>query len=495
MKRIVSVFLVLTMILSFASVTLAAEPASQVLKSTNIVNVTGSLANGGNYVNILLMDGEDVKYINDFSVESDGTYRAKFKYTGGIEGLTLQVKQGETNVTESVVEAISEKEAVSYEINLVNVDDTTSVKAEIENYFNVAEKTYQVMLAYYDEAGKLLNVTVADKKDVAEDKTAEDAEYEIPENAAKIKVFMWDSVKTMIPLAKEVTGKRNDKAIKVLAIGNSFTDDPCAYLEAIAEEEGVTIEVDKATIGGSSLSKHWQAWQNKEEAYTLNGVAATIDDFLDNFTYDFITLQQLSNFSGQYNTYIADGADDMLKYLREKEPNAEIVWQLTWAYEENSDHYGFGNYGNNQKTMHDAIVKAVTDYCEHAATLTTDDGAPISLDGKPLRYIPTGIAFMNAREYYEFDTENDMEKRTVVSGSSNFLDETKYVGLHRDSYHASYTWGRYLAALTWYGALTGNSTLDVKYTSSSFRTTMTDAQRAVLNRAANDAVKGTGLWN
>lgn len=493
MKRFISVVLALAMVLSFASVALAAAPESKTLESTNIVNVTGYA--DGETVKILLKDGEAVKYINEFNVEQDGSYRAKFKYTGDIKGVSLAVKQGNEDVTPSVVSAISEKEAVSYEVNLVNANDTTSVKAEIENYFNVAGKTYTVMLAYYDENNNLLDVYVRDEKNVANDKTEDDSSYNIPADAEKIKVFMWDSVKTMVPLAKEVTGKKNDEVIKVLAIGNSFTDDPCAYLEAIADLEGVTIEVDKATIGGSRLSKHWSAWQNKEEAYTLNGASATIDGFLDNNTYDFITLQQLSNYSGMYDTYIEDGADEMLKYLRKKQPTAEIVWQLTWAYEKESDHSGFKNYDNNQQTMHKAIVDAVTQYCEHAAALTTDDGAAISLDGKPLRYIPTGIAFANAREYYEFDTENDIEKRTVVSGSSNFLDETTYVGLHRDSYHASYTWGRYLAALTWYGALTGNSTLDVDYTSSSFKTTMTDAQRAVLNRAANDAVKSTGLWN
>ena len=89
-----------------------------------------------------------------------------------------------------------------------------------------------------------------------------------------------------------------------------------------------------------------------------------------------------------------------------------------------------------------------------------------------------------------------MSKRTVVSGSSMFLDEKNYVSLHRDSYHASFGWGRYLAALTWYGALSGNSTLDVTYTpTSSSAGKVTDAQREILNKAANDAVKSTGIWN
>ena len=498
MKKLVSLLLAFAMLLSAVTV-LGAEPASKVLPSTNIVNVTGNVEDGDS-VNILLLDGTEVNYINEFPVESDGSYRAKFMYAGNIEGLSLQVKQGNEDKTDSVVSAISEKEAVSYELNIVN-KDTTTVKAEIENYFNIAGKTYQIVAAYYDAEGKLVNATVVNEKNVENDVTTFDAEYVFPENAAKIKVFMWDSLKTMIPLVNELEGKKNNETIKVLAIGNSFTEDPCQYLEAIAKEEGVTLKVDKATIGGSRISNHWKAWQNKETAYKVydaswNATSVDIDYFLDNNTYDIITFQQLSQWSGIYDSYIDDGADEALKYLREKQPDAEIVFQLTWAYEKNSDHSGFGKYDNDQEKMYNAIVDAVTKYCEHAATLTTDDGAPISLDGKPLRYIPTGIAFQNARKSEVFDTLNDMSKRTVVSGSSNFLDEKNYVSLHRDSYHASYGWGRYLAALTWYGALTGNSTLDVKYTpTSSSAGEITAEQRKILNKAANDAVKGTNLWN
>ena len=498
MKKIIGIVLVLSMILSTLCA-FAAEPASKVLESTNIVNVTGFVADGET-VNILLKEGETVKYINEFDVEEDGSYRAKFFYEGDIAGVSLQVKQGNEDKTQSVVSAISEKEAVSYDLNVKNTDKTY-INAEIENYFNVAGKTYVVMLAYYDENSKLMDVYVRDEKTVGEDKTVENADYNIPADAEKIKVFMWDSVKTMIPLAKSLEGKKQPDEIRVLAIGNSFTNDPCAYLEAIAKEEGVTITVDEATIGGSRISNHWNAWQNKEKAYKVydaawNATEVDIDYFLDNFDYDYITLQQLSQNSGQYDTYIEDGADEALRYLREKQPDAEIVWQLTWAYEKESDHSRFSYYDYDQEKMHNAIVDAVTRYCEHAATLTTDSGKPISLNGKPLRYIPTGIALYNARQNAVFDTENDMDKRTIVSGSSMFLDEKNYISLHRDSYHLSFGWGRYLAAVTWYGALTGNSTLDVTYTpTSSSAGKITDAQREILNKAANDAVKGTGLWN
>lgn len=486
MKRFVSVVLALTMLLTCANIALAAEPDSKVLGSTNIVNVTGKLADGGDYVNVLLLDASNnVKYIDEASVESDGSYRMKFKYKDDIAGLSLQVKQGLSDVTESVVEAITEKEAVSYELNVVN-SAKTYVSAEIENYFNVAGKTYTVMVAYYGENNKLLDVYVRDEKAVANDKTKDESSYEIPENTEKIKVFMWDSVKTMVPLAKEVSGKKND-TIRILTIGNSFADDSVAYLDDIAAEDGITMVIRTANYGGGTIAKHKNAMFATGDARKIyENETKSIDDYLDEMTYDYITVQQVSQYSGQYDTYIDQGADDMLKYLREKQPTAEIVFHATWAYEKGASHSGFANYNNDQETMHNAIVDAVTRYCEHAKDLKTDSGLSVSLDGKALRYIPTGIAFMNARQDDMFDT-------TYTGADNSVVDTTLIRTLHRDGYHASFNYGRYLTALTWYACLSGNSVVDNTYTNSS-RPIPEDA-RPVINRAAQDAVNSIGIWN
>jgi len=491
MKKIISILLTLAMLMSVVGVC-AAEPASKVLESTNIVNVTG-FVDSGETVNILLKDGEDVKYINEFDVEKDGSYRAKFMYEGDIAGVSLAVKQGNADVTDSVVEAISEKEAVSYELNVVN-SNKTYITAEIENYFNVAGKTYTVLLAYYGENNKLLDVFVKAEETVVNDQTIYEKDYDIPAGTEKIKVFMWDSVKTMIPLAKEVTGKKND-TIRILTIGNSFADDPTAYLAGIAALDGIEMIIHSANIGGGGFGHHWTAWSatNDADRRKYVGGTKTIDDFLDYNTYDFITVQQVSQNSGKYETYTDGYADKMLKYLREKQPTAEIVLQATWAYEKGSTHFGFANYNKNQETMHNAIVDAVTKYCDYAKDLKTDSGKSISLDGKPLRYIPTGTAFMNARANPMFDTEYIHKDSTLPVDENPRVDTTVVRTLHRDSYHCSFNYGRYLAALTWYACLTGNSVLDNTYTNTSHP--IPEDARPVINKAANDAAKSVGFWN
>ena len=240
------------------------------------------------------------------------------------------------------------------------------------------------------------------------------------------------------------------------------------------------IEIQHAMKGSSSFQTHVDAINDTGDArkiYEVNGVMQDLDYFLDNGIYDYITVQQVSSKSGDYETY--SYADDLLKYIREKQPTAEILLHATWAYEK-----GYSTlYDGDQVTMHNAILNAVTMYCEHAATLTTDSGKAISLDGRALRYIPTGIAFMNARAADMFDT-------TYTGGS---VDTSKVCTLHRDGYHASHHYGRYLAALTWYACLSGNSVLENSYINETYP--LPKSARSIINSSAQAAVDSIGLWN
>ena len=42
--------------------------------------------------------------------------------------------------------------------------DLETQKEQIENYFNIEGKTYQIVLAYYDANGKLISTNIFDKK-------------------------------------------------------------------------------------------------------------------------------------------------------------------------------------------------------------------------------------------------------------------------------------------------------------------------------------------
>ena len=51
--------------------------------------------------------------------------------------------------------------------------------------------------------------------------------------------------------------------IKILAIGNSFSQDATHYLHQIAAADQVDMKVVNLYIGGCSLERHWNNIQNK----------------------------------------------------------------------------------------------------------------------------------------------------------------------------------------------------------------------------------------
>ena len=71
-------------------------------------------------------------------------------------------------------------------------------------------------------------------------------------------------------------------------------------------------------------------------------------------------------------------------------PDAKILWHMTWAYQSGSTHSGFANYGKSQKTMYEAITGAVK--------------SDIIPNGRINGFIPSGTAIQNLRTSYFGDT-------------------------------------------------------------------------------------------
>jgi len=215
--------------------------------------------------------------------------------------------------------------------------------------------------------------------------------------------------------------------MKLLSIGNSFSQDAQEWLHQIAVANGVDLETTNLMIGGCSLETHWSHVVDKQAEYYLeqNGKnmnrMVTIDEGLALEEWDVITVQQASHYSGQPQTYVPYLAD-LVAHVREKCPGAKIYFHQTWAYEIDSDHGGFVTYNRDQKEMY----RRICDCAEMAKN---------AVDGVIL---PSGPVVQYLRENApEFDYKN--------GGLS----------LNRDGFHLSWDYGRYAAAATWYKVLTG----------------------------------------
>ncbi len=226
--------------------------------------------------------------------------------------------------------------------------------------------------------------------------------------------------------------KSKGKAIKVLAIGNSFSVDAMNnHLFQIFESAGYTdITLGNLYIGGCSLDTHYGNLKDNNAAYeyykNTDGEWSKLQNTtpgsaLTSARWDVVTIQQVSSDSGRPQTYVK--LEKTLEMIKQKSPRAKILWHMTWAYQKNSDHWAFAHYNNDQMQMYNAIVSAV-----RSAALPYVDGI-----------IPAGTAIQNLRTSELGDT------------------------LTSDGHHLKDSYGDYTAALTWFCTITGENPTKVTY--------------------------------
>ena len=209
--------------------------------------------------------------------------------------------------------------------------------------------------------------------------------------------------------------------MKILSIGNSFSEDAQAYLHDIAREDKYDLYTNNLYIGGCPLAIHYKNMLSKEPAYLLqvNGhntyIKISLEEALCKNQWDVITVQQASHYSPYYDTY-QPYLDGLLEKVRMYDPKVKIAVHQTWSYEEDSKRLTEElGYKHHEDMFSD--VKASYQKAYDAI------GADIM--------IPSGELFENL-------LSSDIKK------------------VHRDTFHASYGLGRYAIGLLWYTVLTGN---------------------------------------
>lgn len=229
------------------------------------------------------------------------------------------------------------------------------------------------------------------------------------------------------------------KSVSILAIGNSFSWDAMEYLYGILKAAGVeTVVLGNLYIGGCTLQTHAGHFANNAAEYqyrkNTSGTWTSTNSFkplsaLEEREWDYITMQQASGSSGiasTYDPYLAQ----LISIVKEKRPNAKLLWHMTWAYQQNSTHSEFPKYNSDQMTMYNAIVSVV-----QGQVLPTNQFSGV---------IPCGTAVQNLR--------------------TSFIGDT----ITRDGYHMSYDKGRFVTGLMWARLLTGSSIVGNTYRPSGY---------------------------
>lgn len=260
---------------------------------------------------------------------------------------------------------------------------------------------------------------------------------------------------TFVVLSVFYVAAQND-TIKVLAIGNSFSEDAVEeHLSGLLRAEGLTVIIGNMYIGGCSIERHVKNLRGDITDYRyrkidpegnmkeINGY--TLEKALADDDWDYVSVQQSSPLSGQPESYVL--LPELVGFVRARIPeDAVIMFHQTWAYSEDSSHKAYVNYDRDQMKMYNAIVETVA--------------AEVPKAGIGL-VIPSGTAIQNAR--------------------------TSYLGtdLTRDGYHLSRPHGRYIASCTWLEAVFGINPVGNAYCPEG----MTAKECRTAQKAAHKAVK------
>lgn len=135
--------------------------------------------------------------------------------------------------------------------------------------------------------------------------------------------------------------------IRLLTIGNSFSENALTDLEAIAASTGkVAFDVGRASLGGCPLAKHWNLAQYtrrcpQHKTYRIRPgpdgkpLEANLQEALVLERWDFVTLQQFSGKSWRPETF-QPYLSNLLSLVRELAPQAAALLHQTWAYRTDS---------------------------------------------------------------------------------------------------------------------------------------------------------------
>lgn len=258
----------------------------------------------------------------------------------------------------------------------------------------------------------------------------------------------------VITIKQEAAEEPSDGIIRILAIGNSFSQDAVEqYLWNLFNAAGKKVIIGDLYIGGCSLETHYNNSQSDAADYYYRKIVdgektetkASLAGGLTDEKWDYVSFQQVSGLSGQADTY-EPYLGNLISYVKEKVGDkATLLLHQTWAYASTSDHSDFPKYDKNQMTMYNAIMSAgQTAMAAHSELKAV---------------VPCGTAIQNARTSWLGDTFN------------------------RDGYHLEVTYGRFTAACTWYETISGESVLNTTWHHENIDDTLAGLCRAAAHAA------------
>ena len=221
--------------------------------------------------------------------------------------------------------------------------------------------------------------------------------------------------------------------IKILAIGNSYSEGTMQYMHVLFQKLGVTgtIKIVNAYISGGSLSQHATNARNgtntglRRQLFNASGTGpstttpSSLLQLIKEEPWDVITLQQASDESATASTYNAD-LDYLISYVNSNmthNPNFKFGWHMTWAWAKTGRDGKWGsNPYNNQLNMYNGICNAVQ--TKIVPKLNAGDFDFI---------IPSGTAIQNARATALFGDNLNISDNTHLNALGSHVAAAMWI--------------------------------------------------------------------
>ena len=409
-------------------------------------------------------------------------------YNGGSIALNATVQMGESIVTDAAVEyTVADAALASVENGVLTAKALGNTTVTITATYNGQTVSTVVNVQVFDMPKEVKSFTISGYKTefAIGDKVVfdgiVDVEFTDGTTESNIEYYTVDLSKydatkpgtyeivVMVGNIKQsysVTVVKG-KTLKLLMIGNSFSQDTVNWLPGIAKAVGFTdIVIGNLVIGGCTVATHYANSQSNAAAYEFTyyqnnawttGTGRTMESGIKYTDWDFISLQQQSGASGNPSTYNKDLAG-LVEYVKAKatKDDVKLVWNMTWAYPDKSTWFG-GLYLNDQMNMYNSICSTV-----QSKILTNPEFCLIS---------PAGTAVQNAR--------------TSFFGNTYIEDQNAVDTLNRDGAHLSQYEGRFISSLSMFCTLTGYTPDEIDYCP----TNVDEKELAVIKECVSNALK------
>lgn len=290
MKKILSVLAAATIALSaFTNVTAENEITTKSIHNlTDNIFIEGSLSGEAKaeVVTVLMMKGDELKYIKEFPLNDDGSYQCKFKFIPDdgttIADYSLKVNAGGLDVTDTVA-TVTDGALYEFDIEYTNafgdsiIDFTGDVKAKVNVKNKYADNgTLPVYFGTYND--NTFTGVLSDKISFGfNDNQLVTVNKNLKSDFTKSKIMLWSGLSGMLPLTEAKELKKQTYGADKLALTKDELTETGEKITIV----GVAASVTQGAHAGNDGSNHTDANITEEALAEYGWTGRTVTGYFE----------------------------------------------------------------------------------------------------------------------------------------------------------------------------------------------------------------------